>query len=127
MWMSGSAAGRCSSARMLHDGLIRSVVRAPVSFFDTTPTGRILNRFSGDLGQIDFWSVMFRLLLETSVRPAALEFRILRFYFSAFSYASLAMMSINRECRAEMSGLYLSISLITNIFACASTIPAIEP
>lgn len=37
----------------LHRGLLRSVLHAPMSFFDTTPTGRILSRFSKDLYSID--------------------------------------------------------------------------
>ncbi|KAJ4455063.1 Multidrug resistance-associated protein [Paratrimastix pyriformis] len=41
------------SAKRLHERLITSIVHAPTSFFDTTPVGRILNRFSGDLSQVD--------------------------------------------------------------------------
>jgi len=37
----------------LHQNLLNSVLSAPMSFFDTTPTGRILSRFSKDLYSID--------------------------------------------------------------------------
>ena len=37
----------------MHEELIKSVLRAPMSFFDTTPLGRILNRFSSDIETID--------------------------------------------------------------------------
>jgi ABC-type multidrug transport system fused ATPase/permease subunit len=32
----------------MHDDAFRNLMRAPMSFFDTTPIGRILNRFSRD-------------------------------------------------------------------------------
>jgi len=35
----------------LHDWLFSTVMRAPVSFFDLTPRGRIVNRFSRDMDE----------------------------------------------------------------------------
>ncbi|RLN91298.1 hypothetical protein BBJ28_00024128, partial [Nothophytophthora sp. Chile5] len=42
------------SSKNLHEELFRRVLRAPVNgYFDVTPVGRILNRFSNDLDQMD--------------------------------------------------------------------------
>lgn len=42
---------KASSA--MHDGVVQHVLRAPLAFFHTNPTGRILNRFSKDQGTAD--------------------------------------------------------------------------
>eukprot|EP00741_Cyanophora_paradoxa_P011330 tig00020554_g10943.t1 len=41
------------ASKALYHGMLARVLRAPMSFFDTTPIGRILNRFSKDTDQID--------------------------------------------------------------------------
>lgn len=41
------------AAKYLHNSAALNVLRAPMSFFDTTPLGRILNRFSRDQDTID--------------------------------------------------------------------------
>lgn len=41
------------SARHLHDSMLDSLLRAPLSFFELTPTGRILNLFSRDIYVVD--------------------------------------------------------------------------
>jgi ATP-binding cassette, subfamily C (CFTR/MRP), member 4 len=42
-----------NGAKNLHKSMLRSVVRAPMYFYNTNPTGRILNRFSADLAFAD--------------------------------------------------------------------------
>ncbi|XP_044141081.1 multidrug resistance-associated protein 5-like isoform X1 [Bufo gargarizans] len=37
----------------LHDLLFQKVLRSPIHFFDTTPLGRILNRFTKDVDEVD--------------------------------------------------------------------------
>ncbi|CAG9797144.1 unnamed protein product [Chironomus riparius] len=47
------ALGSLKAARHLHFRLLHNILRLPVSFFDTTPLGRIINRFSRDTDVID--------------------------------------------------------------------------
>ncbi|KAH3835361.1 hypothetical protein DPMN_108710 [Dreissena polymorpha] len=42
-----------TASKEMHDKCLDRVMKAPMSFFDTTPTGRILNRFSKDLDEGD--------------------------------------------------------------------------
>jgi ABC-type multidrug transport system fused ATPase/permease subunit len=41
------------AARIMHDRALDGVLGAPLRFFDSTPTGRILNRFARDLDTVD--------------------------------------------------------------------------
>ncbi|KAJ2037033.1 hypothetical protein H4S04_008656 [Coemansia sp. S16] len=49
LWM------RCtlSASHNTHRQMLYSIFRSPMSFFDSTPIGRILGLFSGDIGQVD--------------------------------------------------------------------------
>ncbi|XP_078147164.1 ATP-binding cassette sub-family C member 4-like [Centroberyx gerrardi] len=40
-------------AQSLHNRMFNSILRTPVRFFDINPIGRVLNRFSKDIGQLD--------------------------------------------------------------------------
>ncbi|CAI7862215.1 unnamed protein product, partial [Closterium sp. NIES-54] len=42
-----------TAAHRVHHELLAAVVRTPLAFFDTNPSGRILNRFSSDLYTVD--------------------------------------------------------------------------
>ncbi|XP_071016015.1 ATP-binding cassette sub-family C member 4-like isoform X2 [Oncorhynchus clarkii lewisi] len=41
------------AAQSLHNRMFNSILRTPVRFFDVNPIGRILNRFSKDISQLD--------------------------------------------------------------------------
>ncbi|KAK9779422.1 putative Metal resistance protein YCF1 [Seiridium cardinale] len=41
------------ASRKLHERMATAIFRSPMSFFDTTPAGRIMNRFSSDVYRLD--------------------------------------------------------------------------
>lgn len=45
--------GVLHAALKLHNYMLRAVMRFPLSFFDTTPVGRVLARFSSDMFVVD--------------------------------------------------------------------------
>lgn len=48
-------------SKYFHDKMARSVLRSPMQFFETTPIGRILNRFADDMNVVDqqlIWSIL---------------------------------------------------------------------
>jgi ABC-type multidrug transport system fused ATPase/permease subunit len=53
-----------AASRTLHDNLLHTTVRCPISFFDTTPSGRIINRFSQDMESVD---AMLPLYIENTL------------------------------------------------------------
>jgi ABC-type multidrug transport system fused ATPase/permease subunit len=58
-------------ARTSHHSMVQRLLRAPTWFFDTTPAGRVMSRFSKDIEQMDlafpesmvfFYNLLFRIL-----------------------------------------------------------------
>ncbi|XP_053548507.1 ATP-binding cassette sub-family C member 2 [Bombina bombina] len=47
------AGGAIRASRLLHKQLLRNILHVPMHFFDTTPTGRIVNRFAKDIFTVD--------------------------------------------------------------------------
>ncbi|XP_061290379.1 ATP-binding cassette sub-family C member 4-like [Bos javanicus] len=95
-----------NSSQTLHNKMLKSILRAPVLFFDRNPAGRILNRFSKDIGHMDdslpsSFQVFFQTFLQVigmvvvvvvvipwiaiPVIPLGIIFFFLRWYFLATS------------------------------------------
>ncbi len=47
------AMGTIAACKMLHEGMLIRMMSNPMSFFDTTPIGRIVNRFAKDVDVVD--------------------------------------------------------------------------
>ena len=59
--------GTLNAATKMHGTMLARIIRSPMSYFDTTPLGRILNRFSKDIDIVDVTVPMnIRMLLTQS-------------------------------------------------------------
>ncbi|KAK8442051.1 hypothetical protein ACI3LY_001821 [Candidozyma auris] len=67
------------SSRYFHDRMANSILRAPMSFFDTTPVGRILNRFSDDIAVLDDQILWISVMLFTCVSETVIRIGIVIF------------------------------------------------
>ncbi len=47
------AIGKVKASTHLHNNLLNNVLQSPMLFFEVTPVGRILNRFSKDTDVVD--------------------------------------------------------------------------
>jgi len=57
------------ASRKLHERMAFAIFRSPMSFFETTPAGRILNRFSSDIYKVDeVLARTFNMLFVNSAR-----------------------------------------------------------
>ena len=57
------------ASRKLHEKMAYAIFRSPMSFFETTPSGRILNRFSSDIYRVDeVLARTFNMLFVNSAR-----------------------------------------------------------
>ncbi|CAF0948802.1 unnamed protein product, partial [Brachionus calyciflorus] len=48
-----------NSSRSLHQNMLKSIMHSTMQFFESTPIGRILNRFSKDLNSVEFIIPLF--------------------------------------------------------------------
>lgn len=59
------------ASRKLHERMAYAIFRSPMSFFETTPSGRILNRFSSDIYKVDeVLARSFNMLFVNTARAA---------------------------------------------------------
>lgn len=66
IWLMSKAV---TASKHLHSGMLASVLHAPLTFFDTTPIGRVLSRFSRDVSALDeLLPQFFQQTLNTSLQ-----------------------------------------------------------
>ncbi|OJJ48270.1 hypothetical protein ASPZODRAFT_130231 [Penicilliopsis zonata CBS 506.65] len=77
------------ASRKLHERMAFAIFRSPMSFFETTPSGRILNRFSSDIYRVDeVLARTFNMLFANSARAL---FTMLVIAFSTPAFLLLAI------------------------------------
>ncbi|KIJ59434.1 hypothetical protein HYDPIDRAFT_118534 [Hydnomerulius pinastri MD-312] len=79
------------SSKYLHDSMLDSVMRAPLSFFEMTPTGRIINLFSRDTYVVDqILARVIQNLIRTSAVCASIVL-VIGFSFPPFLIAVIPL------------------------------------
>ncbi|NXC97169.1 MRP7 protein, partial [Certhia familiaris] len=119
------AYGTLRAAAVIHDRLLQRVLKATVTFFDTTPIGRILNRFSSDLYCVDdslpfilniFLANICGLLGMLVIMTYGLPWIVLVLlplaviYFSIQRYYRFTSRELKRLCSVTLSPIYTHFS-----------------
>ena len=102
--------GMISTMTLFHEKLLYSILRSPMSFFDTTPLGRIVNRFSKDIESIDnelalairelvvfLLRLIFSILILTYKQPNNLVFYFI--IFAIYYYMMNLYISSSRQLK----------------------------
>ena len=79
--------GGYRAAKVIHEGALARIIRSPMSFFDSTPVGRILTRFSKDLDVVDSYVaeefnaliVTFSVIASSIILMVCIDYRICAF------------------------------------------------
>ncbi|KAG0037107.1 hypothetical protein BGZ83_003537, partial [Gryganskiella cystojenkinii] len=115
------AVARIRASEYFHRRLLETMVRLPMSFFDTTPLGRIINRFSSDCYSLDEslpWkfqdliylaqSVLVTLLVITFTMPSFLFILpgLVVLYYMIQRYFVCAARSLKRIRSVALSPIY---------------------
>lgn len=79
------------ASRKLHERMAKAIFRSPMSFFDTTPAGRILNRFSSDIYRVDEVLARTFNMLFVNVAKSGFTLAVVSFTTPAFIVVILPM------------------------------------
>ncbi|KAJ1764709.1 hypothetical protein LPJ74_006591, partial [Coemansia sp. RSA 1843] len=129
-------AGWAKASKEIHAQLLYTIVRATPRFFETTPVGRIIARFSRDIGVIDGetlntflgWvsdivAVLGVFVIISVVTPAFLT--VAAVVFLLYAVISFYYLNSSREIkRIELNSLAPLMSLVSELIEGISTIRA---
>ncbi|XP_055613859.1 multidrug resistance-associated protein 1-like isoform X4 [Uranotaenia lowii] len=96
------ALGALLAAKAMHEALLTYVLRWPMALFDTTPMGRVLNRFSKDVDTVD------------NVLPQILRSLLMQLFGVIFSFPNFKTSEPIKEGRIK---LVTPVRLMLNIFS----------
>ncbi|KAJ2746581.1 Transporter of the ATP-binding cassette (ABC) [Coemansia sp. BCRC 34301] len=94
------------ASKGMHERLLHAILRAPVRFFDTTPAGRLINRFSKDMETIDQSLSSSLAILLTELISSVAILVVIAAITPAFTLGAIAVAAIYWV----IGGLYLSVS-----------------
>lgn len=120
--------GGIRASRIMHEKLANAVLGSPMRFFETTPVGRIINRFSKDLSDIDLqviWTLtvfgtfvlgaFLRILLVSAVTPPfAFSAVLILFYWRIARYYLASSREIKRLESVSNSPIYALFGEVLN-------------
>ena len=125
-----------AAAGSLHEAMLKRVLRAPLTFFDSTPVGRVLNRFTADVAVLDkdlpsaassASGLLFRIVATLIVQAIILPWTLLGTIPLAVLYGliTLVFRSTARELkRLDLASKSLSAALLSECAGGQSTIAA---
>ncbi|KAJ3351086.1 hypothetical protein HDU91_006165 [Kappamyces sp. JEL0680] len=127
--------GGIRASRVLHERLLVAVLCSPMRFFETTPVGRILNRFNKDLSDVDLtvmWTLIsfgtvatgasIRMILVSIITPPfSISILLLYFYWRTARFYLASWREIKRQESTSSSPIY---ALFGEMLAGVSTIRA---
>uniref|UniRef100_A0A8C9Z9C5 ATP-binding cassette sub-family C member 5 n=1 Tax=Sander lucioperca TaxID=283035 RepID=A0A8C9Z9C5_SANLU len=93
------------AASVLHDKLFSRLLLSPMHFFDTTPLGRILTRFSRDMDEVDVRLTMQAEMLLQNMTLVLFCFGMMGLVFPWFLICILLSFSISRVLIRELKHL----------------------
>ncbi|KAK4455830.1 hypothetical protein QBC34DRAFT_388031 [Podospora aff. communis PSN243] len=84
------------ASRKLHERMATAIFRSPMSFFDVTPAGRILNRFSSDIYRVDevlarTFQMLFSNLAKSGFTIAVISYTVPAFLTMVVPLAAMYM------------------------------------
>lgn len=101
-------------SKNIHEKMVKRIIKAPMNFFERTPVGRIMNRFTNDISKVDetlprVFSLFFKYLVKSVVNLAIVSaslppFMIIMLLLSLiYMYYQRFYVSISRELKRMLS------------------------
>jgi ATP-binding cassette subfamily C (CFTR/MRP) protein 1 len=127
--------GLCTLAsnKKLHDDMVLGIIRSPLTYFDVTPTGQLINKFSNDLGILDHsvnqqMLVLINMLSMLIIIVANLIQIHIIYVLGTLLSILLVIVAANYASDSITGARYLSLQLKTPVFSHLSeTISGLTP